>query len=105
MIANATITVYRMSGNENTKTPSAVYTGVQVFFAPATMDIVALYDAPVGSTYQFLFEGDFNILPEDKLTITSDAGSGIGSHSLIVRGRPQRKNSYTGATIGVAVLV
>lgn len=86
---NCTVDVYRLTGNQDSKTQVLVYEDVRVLIVPATNEMIAIYgDMPNGGLQSFLFKNEVEgISPEDKLVVKNPHGVGaVAGDEYIVRG-------------------
>lgn len=94
---NATVTISKWMGDENSKSYSTLDTGVRAMIRPAGTDILALFpDLPIGQAFSFVIQADDLVIPpESLLTVTATDGEFIVSDQFIVRGEVMRQRLLT----------
>lgn len=104
MIPNCSVDIKQFSG-EQTKTQAITDELVNACIAPASNDILALYDIPSGQGFSFIIQDIDTLKPESKLIIKIDAGCGLDANTeLTVVGRPTVNNMISKTFIGTAII-
>lgn len=85
---NCIVKIQRLTGNENNKNYQDVATNIEILIEPTSTEMAAMYDVPVGQSYEFMIMDQVeDIKPADKIIISDKGTSMLNiNDELIVSG-------------------
>lgn len=89
---NCIVKIQRLIGDENNKTYQDIAQDIRVLIEPTSTEMAAMYDVPVGQSYDFVIMDQIeDMRPADKIIITDKEISSLNvNDELIVSGNTMK---------------